>query len=227
MTPDGGPTMDTIELKDALLAATLPNVLFDGWTDHALRGAAQTVGVSPEEARKACPGGIGDLALWFPDWADRRMAARYAAEDTARLGVGERVTLAVRLRLELLEPHREAVRSWLLWMSLPQNALKAAKAGSRTIDEIWQMIGDGATDVSYYTKRAMLAGVYSAVLLHWLGDESEGRAATWDFLDRSLKGAVKAGRSAARIGGFGKLLGMVPSPVRFARQMRRRVHGRA
>ena len=26
---------------------------------------------------------------------------------------------------------------------------------------------------------------------------------------------------------FGKLLGMVPSPVRFARQMRRRVHGRA
>ena len=87
--------------------------------------------------------------------------------------------------------------------------------------------GDGATDASYYTKRALLAGLYSATLLHWLGDESEHHAATWDFLDRSLQAVVKAGRSAARMGGFGKLLGMVPSPVRFARQMRRRAHGSA
>ena len=219
--------MDIIEVKDALLEATLPNVLFDGWTDHALRGAAAAAGVSAEEARRACPGGAHDLALWLSDWADRRMAARYAAADTARLGIGQRVALAVRLRLEVLEEHREAVRSWLLWMALPNHAPAAAKQLSQTVDEIWQTIGDGATDVSYYTKRAVLAGVYSATLLHWLGDETEGHAATWDFLDRSLKAVSKAGRSAARVGGFGKLLGMVPSPVRFARQMRRRVHGRA
>ena len=219
--------MTITELKDALLEATLPNVLFDGWTDHALRGAAQAAGVSAEEARRACPGGVGDLALWFSDWADRRMAARYAAEDTARLGTGQRVALAVRLRLEALDGHREAVRSWMLWMALPHRAPLAAKQLFQTVDEIWQLVGAGAGDFSYYTKRAMLTGVYSATLLHWLGDESEGRASTWDFLDRSLMAITKAGSSAARMGGFGKLLGMVPSPVRFARQMRRRVHGRA
>ncbi|MEI6557151.1 MAG: COQ9 family protein [Rhodospirillaceae bacterium] len=219
--------MDTIEIRDALLEATLPNVLFDGWTDHALRGAAHTAGIGVEAARRACPGGIADLALWFSDWADRRMVARYAEEDTARLGAAARVALAVRLRLEVLSGHREAVRSWLLWLALPPHAPQAAKLLSETVDEIWQTVGDSATDFSYYTKRAMLAAIYSAVLLHWLGDESEGHAATWSFLDRSLKAIAKAGRSAAQIGGFGKLLGMVPSPVRFGRQMRRRLHGRA
>ena len=219
--------MDIIELKDALLEATLPNVLFDGWTDHALRGAAQAVGVGAEEARRACPGGIADLALWFSDWADRRMTARYAAADTARLGTGRRVALAVRLRLEALEGHREAMRSWLLWMAMPNHALAAAKLVSQTVDEIWQTIGAGATDVSDYSKRAMRAAVYSATRLLWLGDESEDHAATWDFLDRSLKALAGAGRSVAQAGGVGKLLTLVPSPVRFARQMRRRVHGRA
>ena len=219
--------MDMIELKDALLEATLPNVLFDGWTDHALRGAALAAGLSAGEVRLACPGGIADLALWLPDWADRRMAVRYAAEDTARLDTVRRVALAVRLRLEVLEGHREAVRSWLLWMALPNRAPAAARLLSQTVDEIWQTVGATATDVSYYTRRAMLAGVYGATLLHWLGDESENRAATWDFLDRSLKAMTRAGRAAGRLGGFGKLLGLVPSPLRFARQMRRRVHGRA
>ena len=219
--------MDMIELKDALLEATLPNVLFDGWTDHALRGAAQAVGVSAEEARQACPGGVTDLAVWLSDWADRRMTARYDAEDTARLGTGQRVALAVRLRLEALAEHREAVRGWLLWMALPHHAPLAARQVSRTVDEIWQLVGSSAGDSGYYTRRATLAAIYSATLLYWLGDESEDRAATWNFLDRSLRSVAKVGRSVAQVGGFGKLLGMVPSPVRFARQMRRRVHGRA
>ncbi len=219
--------MDLIDLKDALLEATLPNVLFDGWTDHALRGAARAAGVSAEEARRACPGGIADLAPWLSDWADRRMTARYAAENTARLNAGQRVALAVRLRLEVLGEHREAVRSWLIWLALPHHAPLAAKLLSQTVDEIWQTIGDSATDFSYYTKRAMLAAIYSATLLYWLGDESEDHAGTWSFLDRSLKTVTSVGRSAAQFGGFGKLLGMMPSPVRFARQMRRRVHGRA
>ncbi len=219
--------MDSIELKDALLVATLPNVLFDGWTDHALRGAAQTVGVSAEEARRACPGGVSDLAVWFSDWADRRMIARYAAENTSHLGRNQRVALAIRLRLEVLSEYREAVRSWLFWMALPHHAPLAAKQLSQTVDEIWQTVGDGAADFSYYTKRAVLAPIYTATLLHWLGDEAEGRASTWSFLDRSLAMVTRAGQSVAGVGGFRKLLGFVPSPLRFARQLRRRVHGRA
>ncbi len=217
--------MDNTELKDKLLIATLSNVLFDGWTDHAVRGAATAVGLGPEMVLHAFPEGVAEVAAHFSDWADRAMVAAYQAEDTEALGTGARVALAVRLRLEALEPHREALRSWLAWLALPNHAPVAVRLLYRTVDEIWYTAGDRSTDLSYYTKRAMLAGVVSATVLHWLGDESEDHAASWDFLERSLKVTTGVGRSMAKAGELGRLLDLAPSPVRFARQLRRRFVG--
>jgi ubiquinone biosynthesis protein COQ9 len=217
--------MDIIELKDKLLAATLANVLFDGWTDHALRSAGTAVGVGPEMVLHAFPEGITEVAAHFSDWADRTMVAAYGAEDTVALGMSARVALAVRLRLEALEEHREALRSWLAWLALPAHAPLALRLLHRTVDEIWHTVGDRSTDLSYYTKRAMLAGVLSATVLHWLGDESEHYTATRDFLERSLKVTTGVGRSMAQAGELGRMLDLAPSPIRFARQLRRRFAG--
>lgn len=218
--------MELTGLKDTLLEATLPNVLFDGWTDHALRTGAHAAGVGPEMVLHAFPEGAADAVPWFSDWADRRMAEAYAAEDTAALGVSARVALVVRLRLQVLAGHKEAVQSWLGWLALPPHGTLAAKLLYKTIDEIWHTVGDSSTDFSFYTKRVLLAGVYSATLLHWLGDDSDDHAATWDFLDRALKATTGLGRTVAKAGGVGTVLKLVPSPVRFARQIRRRAAGR-
>lgn len=218
--------MDACALKDAILEATLPNVLFDGWTDHALRAGAQTAGYGPEMLLHAFPEGAADAVAWFADWADRRMIAAYQAEDTSALGLTARVALAIRLRLGALEPHREAVQSWMAWLALPPHAGLAARVLSGTVDQIWRLAGDRSVDFSYYTKRALLVGVYGAVVLYWLGDESEGQIGTTDFLHRSLKASTGFGRKASAMGGLERLVTLIPSPVRFGRQARRRAAGR-
>jgi ubiquinone biosynthesis protein COQ9 len=84
----------------------------------------------------------------------------------------------------------------------------ALAAGSlwRTVDAIWYAAGDTATDFNYYTKRALLAGVYGATLLHWLDDRSEDSTATWAFLDRRIAEALGVPRAlgdiAKRVGDF-------------------------
>ncbi|KJS45673.1 MAG: hypothetical protein VR70_00360, partial [Rhodospirillaceae bacterium BRH_c57] len=47
-----------------------------------------------------------------------------------------------------------------------------------------------STDLNWYTKRASLAAVYSATMLYWLDDQSEGSEATWDFLRRRMDDVV-------------------------------------
>jgi ubiquinone biosynthesis protein COQ9 len=68
---------------------------------------------------------------------------------------------------------------------------------------MWRAAGDTATDFNFYTKRALLAGVYGATLLVWLDDRSEGCAATWRFLDRRIADVMTIqtvrGRLAARL----------------------------
>ena len=75
----------------------------------------------------------------------------------------------------------------------------AAACTARTVDAIWQAAGDRSADLSWYTKRAILAAVYGATLLYWLRDSSDDDAATFRFLDRRLAGVGRIGSARRRV----------------------------
>jgi ubiquinone biosynthesis protein COQ9 len=122
--------------------------------------------------------------------------------DLAAMKIREKVAAGVRARLEAVAAHREAVRSGLSFFALPQNAAAGLGCLYRTVDAIWYAAGDKATDYNFYTKRALLAGVYSSTLLFWLNDKSEDCSATWAFLDRRIGEVLKvAGRLGKGVSG--------------------------
>ena len=130
------------------------------------------------------------------------------------LGVRRRVAAAVRIRLQQNEPHREAIRAAVAHLALPHNGLLSVKCLYRTVDSIWFAIGDKSTDFNFYSKRALLAGAYSATLLYWLDDQSEGHEQSWAFLDRRLEDVVRVGLLR------GKIERILPSPALLSRMLR-------
>ncbi len=209
------------QARRRLLRATLVHVPFDGWTRTAMGRAAADLDMAAGEARRLFPGGPGELLAFFVAEADRAMVAALAGRDLAAMRVRERIATAVRLRLEQHAPHREALRRALALQALP-----AAPGGAgslwRTVDAMWRAAGDRSTDFSYYSRRALLAGVYLATLLYWLEDRSEGFEASWAFLDRRIDGVM--GIAALR----GRLARRLPDPSRLLRcALRRRTSGKA
>jgi ubiquinone biosynthesis protein COQ9 len=97
------------------------------------------------------------------------------------------VTLAIKTRLSLLIPHREAARKTATFLSLPYHVPKASRLLYQTVNEIWYYAGDASTDYNFYTKRGLLGWVYSATFLYWLRDHSDGFEITWIFLDRRIE----------------------------------------
>jgi ubiquinone biosynthesis protein COQ9 len=183
--------------KDAMAEAILGHAAFDGWTQSALAAAARELGKAPEEADRLFPGGAPEVI----DWVDRRATARMlealAGRDLGSLKIREKIALAIRLRLEPLTAHREALRRAASLMALPFNAPKGASALYRTVDAMWYGIGDRSTDFSFYSKRAILAGVYGSTVLVWLYDRSEGQARTWEFLDRRIEDVMRIEKAKA------------------------------
>src|SRR5262249_58379193 len=114
--------------------------------------------------------------------ADIEMVRSLEAHDLAEMRTRDKVALAIRLRLENNAAHREAIRQALSFLALPQNAPLGAKCLYRTVDAIWYAAGDKATDFSFYTKRALLAGGYASPAPYWLHDKSRGFAETQAFL---------------------------------------------
>lgn len=171
--------------KQAILAAALPHVAFDGWSETTFRAAIADSGVADGLARALYPRGGLDLALAYHQAGDAAMTDRLATANLATYRYSDRVAFAIRTRLALVED-KELVRRGTTLFALPQNAPEGAKAIWGTADAIWKALGDTSTDFNWYSKRATLSGVYGATVLFWLGDDSPNHSATWEFLDRRI-----------------------------------------
>ena len=110
----------------------------------------------------------------------------------------DKIAAGVRFRIEAVSD-KELVRRGTTLFALPTHTADGAKAIWGTADKIWNTLGDTSDDVNWYTKRATLSGVYSATLLYWLGDDSVGNQATWEFLDRRIEDVMRIEKVKAQV----------------------------
>ncbi len=197
--------------RERLMLAALPHVAFDGWTRIALAHGASDAGLDETDSGRLFPGGPAELIRAFADWADQRMVERMAAADVEALRTRDRIRLAVRVRIEAVAPYREAVRRGLAHFTFPANAASGLKTLYRTVDAMWYAAGDRAADFGFYTKRGLLAGVFSTTLVYWLDDASEGNEATWSVLDRRIDDVMRIQRLRGRLE---RVAGGLPDPFR-------------
>lgn len=199
--------MPAVDPKDALLDAALMHVAFDGWTEATFEAAIADSDVEPALAHALCSRGAVDLAVAYHKRGDAMMLARFEAEDVSELRYSEKVAALVRFRLEAVDD-KEAVRRGTTLFALPQYTTTGAQLVWGTCDAIWNALGDTSDDVNWYTKRMTLSAVYTSTVLYWLGDESEGHADTWEFLDRRIGNVMQFEKAKAnfRKSAFGKFM---------------------
>lgn len=183
--------MDKLQASRDIITHALPLVPFDGWNQQMLGKAAIAAGYKRTDAARVFSGGAIDAVDAYSRMADELMLKELAHYHLDNMKIRTRITTAVRLRLELQTAHREAVRKAVALHSLPFYAHRGLKALYETVDNIWYGIGDKSTDFNFYSKRLMLAAVYSSTLLVWLDDHSAGHEATWQFLDRRIEDVMK------------------------------------
>jgi len=187
------------ELRERILDAALPHVPFDGWSVRAMRCGAESIGEDPAVVRRAFPDGTMDMVRLYSAMLDRRMVERLAGQDLDRIRIRDRIAAGVVARLELMAPHREAARRSLTVLALPFNAPVGLRCVYDTVDLIWRAAGDTATDWNFYSKRMLLAGVYTSTVLYWLDDRSEDFADTRAFLGRRIEDAMRLPRALASL----------------------------
>ncbi len=180
---------DAKDISDRLLDAALPHVAFDGWGHETFQAAIEDADVPSAQAKALFPRGSADLAMAYHRRGDHAMSSQLDNTDLQAMRIRERVTFAIRTRLEVAD--RELVRRGMSLFALPLYAGDGAQLLWGTSDLIWRALGDTSQDVNWYTKRATLSAVYSSVVLFWLGDDSPGSTNTWAFLDRRIDDVMK------------------------------------
>ncbi|MFI0395645.1 COQ9 family protein [Paracoccus jiaweipingae] len=203
--------------RDALLEAALVHAAFDGMNDTALRAGARDLGLSQAAIDAHFPRGGADLAAAYHRRADAALRADLAV-NPPQGRFRDKVAEAVWRRLTLVDP--DLVRAGAAVLSLPLNQPLAARLVWETADAIWDGLGDASDDVNWYTKRATLSAVISSSVLYWLGDGSDDRRDSRDFIERRIDGVMrfeKLKAAARKLPGVSALTGLATGWVRAPR----------
>jgi len=193
--PDAG-------LRDRLAEAIAHEAAFSGWTRGAMRDAAEKIGAG-EDFRRLFPGGPTDVLVHLSNRADERTVEALDRQ-AGELKTRDRITLGVKLRIQNTVGGKESVRRGLALLAIPFNGPLAFRMLYRTTDAIWHAAGDKSTDFNFYSKRAILGGVFSSTVLYWLNDRSEGDQATWDFLERRIEDVMRFEKLKSDVTSWGK-----------------------
>lgn len=180
--------------QDKILSYCLKNCIFDGWTHKLLENACISAKLDKNYWKIPFPSGVVDVIDYYTNQANERMTEGLNLQE---MRVPEKIKALIKNRLTIYETDKEVIKSCIAVYNLhPASGLQASY---RTVDAIWREAGDTATDWNFYSKRALLAGVYGSTLTYWLSDDSDNHEESWRFLDERLSNVATFGKFTGKV----------------------------
>ena len=184
--------------KVDLVTKMLNHVPDLGWTWDALYKAAlnskNPKRLTEEELKTLFDNKISNIIGIFNDKLDDEMYIIFNSEDNENLGVTQTVKALVLSRLRASENYKSIIKTSLFFMAQPRNAYEAFNQLMKTSNNIWEIAGDTSRGRNFYSKRLILAGVYSSTLAYWLAKETRSIDESEDFLDKRLDDVKNIGK---------------------------------
>uniref|UniRef100_A0A8D0BBT4 Ubiquinone biosynthesis protein n=1 Tax=Salvator merianae TaxID=96440 RepID=A0A8D0BBT4_SALMN len=200
------------QLQHQILTAALEFVPTYGWTTDAIAEGAKSLGLSVAAAGLFHNDG-SELVLHFVSQCNSKLSELLEEEHKlVQLGQAEKKKTdeflkdALEARLRMLIPYIEKWPQAMSVLLLPHNIPASLNLLTSMVDEMWHYAGDQSTDINWYTRRAVLAGIYNTTELVMLQDSSPDFEDTWTFLQNRITDAMNMGHTAKQVQVTGEAL---------------------
>ncbi|KAJ6666216.1 hypothetical protein lerEdw1_001121 [Lerista edwardsae] len=193
------------QLQHRILTASLEFVPAHGWTADAIAEGAKSLGLSVAAAGLFQNDG-SELVLHFVSQCNSKLSELLEEQHKlVQLGQGEKKKTdqflkdALEARLRMLIPYIEKWPQAISVLLLPHNIPASLNLLTSMVDDMWHYAGDQSTDINWYTRRAVLAGIYNTTELVMIQDSSPDFAETWSFLENRIADAMNMGHTAKQV----------------------------
>ncbi len=217
-TQSARPKTAKTDAKGRLLTAAIKHANSHGWGDKTLELAAKDIGVESGLALLHFPNLPRDLLAAYLDWGNDALESKLKKMPGTITKIREKIAYGVRQKIETMAPYKNAEKKAVAILARPAYADISLPALYRTCDIIWRAAGDKSADWNFYSKRILLAGVYTSTLLFWLKDSSKNSAETWKFLDRRIENVMAINDIKRNIKQWASVM---PDALNIARKMRK------
>lgn len=177
------------KIRIKILEEAKQHIIKYGWNDIVFKKIKKNSEFNLKEIKLLFPNGHKQLLQLYLDELNKKMKIESKKVNFLRLKIHERIKELIKIRLVIMSKEKILISRTFFYMLLPHNYKFSLKNIYKTVDEIWFISGDSSTDFNYYTKRAILASVYTSTIIHFINNENFNE--TLNFLNQQLKRVSK------------------------------------
>ena len=160
-----------------------------GLKSDTIKIISQTYKLDENETTLLFPAGINDLIKFALNQLNITLEEYCAKIDLIRLPIHKRIRKILLSKILLMEKEKFFYKKIFLSLIIPKKNISLPKQLYVSIDQIWFIAGDISTDFNFYTKRLILTGIYSRIILFFFNNNDQSKLEM--ILDDSLKTVSK------------------------------------
>ena len=161
----------------------------NGLTKNCLENISKKYGLNTDEADLLFPQGNIDLIKFALEQLNNDLEVYCRQIDLIRLPIHKRIREILLSKISLMNKDKPFYKSIFLNLLIPKKNFSLSSQLYNSVDQLWFIAGDSSTDFNFYTKRLILSGIYSRVMLFFFNNNNQEELEK--ILDESLKRVSK------------------------------------
>ncbi|MDC0498626.1 COQ9 family protein [Alphaproteobacteria bacterium] len=160
-----------------------------GLTKNCLENISKKYGLNTDEIDLLFPQGNIDLIKFALDQLNNDLDVYCRQIDLIRLPIHKRIRKVLLSKISLMNKDKPFYRNIFLNLLIPNKNFSLSNQLYNSVDQLWFIAGDSSTDFNFYTKRLILSGIYSRVMLFFFNNNNQEELE--NILDESLRRVSK------------------------------------
>jgi len=177
------------KVRNEILAEAKKYIVDFGWNKNLLNKIVEKSKYDSNTLTVLFPGGYKSLLQLYLDEINLKMTIESKKLNLIRFKVHERIRELLILRLDILSKEKKIIQKTVYHLLLPNNYKFSLINLYRTVDQIWFLAGDNSTDFNYYSKRTILATIYTRTIINFINNDD--LKSTIRLLNMQLKQVAK------------------------------------
>ena len=161
----------------------------DGLTSNTFKNISKKYDLNIDEMNLLFPGGKNDLLKLSLDQLNIELENYCKKLDLIRLPVHKRIRKILLSKIYIMDKEKKFYKKIFLSLLIPKKKFSLPIKLYKSVDQIWFIAGDTSVDFNFYTKRLILAGIYSRVIFFFFNNNNQ--ILLENLLDASLKRVSK------------------------------------
>ena len=178
-----------LKKRQVVLSFAKEFVSENGLTKNCLENISKKYGLNTDETDLLFPQGNIDLIKFALEQLNNDLEVYCRQIDLIRLPIHKRIRKVLLSKISLMNKDKLFYRSIFLNLLIPKKNFSLSSQLYNSVDQLWFIAGDSSTDFNFYTKRLILSGIYSRVMLFFFNNNNQEELE--NILDESLKRVSK------------------------------------